>query len=57
VLHLAHAGVAAQGGDAVARVALEGLEAIVTGDQPPHWHTLAARWAATPSLYALAIPA
>ncbi|MEK0431768.1 MAG: glutamate-cysteine ligase [Gemmatimonadota bacterium] len=57
VLRLAHTGVAAQGGDAVARTALEGLEAIVTGDRPPYWHTLAARWAATPSLYALAIPA
>lgn len=57
VLRLAHAGVAATGGDAVAHAALERLDAMVTNDAPPHWQTLAARWAATPSLYEIAQPA
>lgn len=57
VVRLAQTGVAACGGDAVANAALDRLEAIVSGAQPPHWHALATRWAATPSLYALASPA
>jgi len=43
--------------DPAAADALDRLEAIVRGEAPPFWATLAAGWARTPSLYALARPA
>ena len=43
--------------DPAAADALDRLEAIVRGQAPPFWATLAAGWARTPSLYALARPA
>ena len=43
--------------DPAADAALDQLEAIVRGEAPPFWATLAAGWATTPSLYALARPA
>lgn len=43
--------------DPAADEALDRLEAIVRGETPPFWAALAAGWATTPSLYALARPA